>query len=131
MALDPCKPLERRDYEAYTEDCNGKTARLVSDECNGAKLDQMITLLGNMNGGGGGGVSQILSRVPFTVASGQENTWLSVPVIGMSLIADVNVFDASDYEELFIDIRLLNNSSELEIRSKKSLTYTVHVEGYA
>lgn len=126
-------PKQDKLDQALHKDCGDRWALRVNDPCNATKFDQMITLLGEISNGGGGGsgVNQILMRHPFSVASGQENTWVNVPVVGISLFADVTVFDSADYEELFIDIRLRDNATLLDIRSRKPETFTIHIEGYA
>jgi len=112
--------------------CDGEWTLRVNDPCNATKLDAIVTAIEGLSFGGGSGAGdQLLSRIPITISLAQINNWVSVPLGGISLVADVTVFDSSDYEELFLDIRLLNNCSELEIRSKKPETFTIHVEGYA
>lgn len=72
------------------------------------------------------GASLKLEVVPVTIVS--PNTWTSVPLSTITTIADAEVYDQSNMEELVIDIRIVGGSS-VEIKSSKIYTYTVHVEG--
>lgn len=70
---------------------------------------------------------QLLEKVAVTPAA---NVWTSVPLTDINLIADVSILDDTDQEKLNIDWRIVSAGTQVEIRSKKVNTYTVHVEGY-
>lgn len=55
MAIDPNAPLDcvqvnTKIDESYVRDCNNKVAKLVTDECNKAILEQILIALGGQSG---------------------------------------------------------------------------------
>jgi hypothetical protein len=70
---------------------------------------------------------QILEKIAVSVLA---NTWTLVPLADITMVADITVFDSAGSEEVHIDYRLISAGTQVEIRSKKINTFTVHVEGY-
>lgn len=66
--------------------------------------------------------------VPFTVNSGQENVWLTVPTSGFVTIFSVSIYDATNSFEIIVDYRLVS-ANVLEIRSSSAETYSIRILG--
>lgn len=81
--------------------------------------------------GGGGGTSGALTlqKISFSISALQVGTWVQVPIVTFTNVADVQVFDAADLVQLFVDWRL-SAGNVVEVRSNAVNTYTVHVLGY-
>jgi len=77
-------------------------------------------------GGGGAGGSLVLQKVSFSITALQINTWVQVPLTGVTTVADIQVFDAADLNQLFVDWRV-SSGNVVEIRSNVATTYTIHV----
>lgn len=67
----------------------------------------------------------------FTVAAvtSSPNVWVNVPSPGITEIADIQIFDQLNMEKVEIEARIVA-PSQAQIRSNKTKTFTVHVEGY-
>lgn len=72
------------------------------------------------------GAPAVFEVVPVTILA--VNTWTNVPLSSITTVYDVEVFDQSNMEKLFIDVRIVG-TNVVEIRSRKLYTYTVHIEG--
>lgn len=79
-----------------------------------------------MNGSSGGGEALVLQKVSISITLPQVGTWVTVPLVGVVTIADIQVFDAADLVQLFVDWRV-SGGNVLEIRSNSVDTYTIHI----
>lgn len=70
-----------------------------------------------------------LQKVSFSITLAQVNTWVQVPIVNFNVVADIQVFDAADLTQLFVDYRI-SSGNVVEIRSNTANTYTIHVLGY-
>ncbi len=82
-----------------------------------------------MNSTTGGGGALTLQKISFSISALQVGTWVQVPIVGFTNVADVQVFDAADLTQLFVDWRL-SAGNVVELRSNAVNTYTVHILGY-
>lgn len=74
------------------------------------------------------GANLATTIVPFTVNSGQEDVWLTVPTSGFVTIFNVSVYDATNSFEIIVDYRLVS-ANVLEIRSSSADTYSIRILG--
>lgn len=87
-----------------------------------------VWLMNPTTGGGGSGGALTLQKISFSISALQVGTWVQVPIVTFTSVADVQVFDAADLTQLFIDWRL-SAGNVVEIRSNSVNTYTIHVLG--
>lgn len=66
--------------------------------------------------------------VAVTVSAGQINTFVSVPVTGLNNVFQVDIYDATNTFEIFIEYRI-SLSNVLEIKSAVAQTYTIRIIG--
>jgi hypothetical protein len=66
--------------------------------------------------------------VSISITVPQINTWVTVPTVGLLSVIVVEIFDATDTSQLFIDWRI-TGGNVLEIRSNSADTYTIHIIG--
>ena len=104
----------------------GKDGTDGSDGENGK--DGITQVIQRVVGGGssGGGSSMLFEKKAVTLTS---NVWLAVTPTAITEINDCEVYDDSAAERVELDIRFNPARSQVELRSKKTKTFTLFIEG--
>lgn len=78
--------------------------------------------------GGGGAGSLTTQTVSFSITVPQIGQWVLVPTVSLVNVFSVEVFDATNTVQIFVDYRI-SLSNVLEIRSNNAQTYTIRIIG--